>query len=571
VNNLAKQVLENGGNIIPLIIPPEFTNGTGIMNPSLFVDGNKIFLNLRHVQYTLYHSHGRFESRYGPLAYLNPENDITLRTTNFICETEDNITINCRKVDTSTFDIDPVWEFIGLEDARLVKWNNKWYLCGVRRDTKPNGEGRMELSELEITDEYVKEIKRSRIPAPFANDSYCEKNWMPILDMPFHFVKWTNCTEVVKVDPENLTCEQVVLKDKQISLPRDLRGGSQVIKFDGYYVAITHEVDLWKNKNQNRSATYRHRFIVWDNNWNIVKISDEFSFMTGMIEFCCGLAEYKNEILVTFGYSDNSAYLLKIPKDYFKRLLKVESKIFENFPLSHYISFETENDRRKSLEEQFEQFGIKNFKIFVSTKESDSQNLITGEYIYQLEPPVMHNTISHLKAIKDWYYNTNTSYALFFEDDVLLETAKYWGFTWNEFINNLPSDWECVQLTCIKEYFESIKIRPRMWNDWSATAYIITRDYAKKIIHEYCIGENEFNLTVKRDKLIPIIENIIYDLGKTYIIPLFVENTNFKSTAYFQGIIDVEHKNNHITSSEWVLNWWKDNGNKINIKEIMSL
>ena len=69
----------------------------------------------------------------------------------------------------------------------------------------------------------------------------------------------------------------------------------------------------------------------------------------------------------------------------------------------------------------------------------------------------------------------------------------------------------------------------------------------------------------------PILENIIYDLGKTYTISLFVENTNFKSTAYFQGIIQAEHKNDHISSSKWVLRWWKNNGNKVNIKEIMSL
>jgi predicted GH43/DUF377 family glycosyl hydrolase len=30
------------------------------------------------------------------------------------------------------------------------------------------------------------------------------------------------------------------------------------------------------------------------------------------IEFCCGLAKYKNDYLITFGASDNAAYILKI-------------------------------------------------------------------------------------------------------------------------------------------------------------------------------------------------------------------------------------------------------------------
>ena len=37
-------------------------------------------------------------------------------------------------------------DFIGLEDGRLLKWNDKYYLTGVRRDTTTNGQGRMELS-----------------------------------------------------------------------------------------------------------------------------------------------------------------------------------------------------------------------------------------------------------------------------------------------------------------------------------------------------------------------------------------------------------------------------------------
>jgi predicted GH43/DUF377 family glycosyl hydrolase len=320
MNNLVKEVIKNGGSIIPLIIPSEHTNGTGLMNPSVFVDNGKIMLNLRHVQYTLYHTNGNFESRYGPLAYLNPENDITLRTTNFLCEVDNSGISKFTKVDTSKFDIEPVWEFVGLEDARLFKWEDRWYLCGVRRDVKPNGEGRMELSEIEIGSNYVKEINRFRIPPPIVANTYCEKNWMPILDKPFHFVKWSNPTEIVKVNPIEKTCEQVSLS-KTITTDRDLRGGSQIIKIGDNYIAITHEVDLWKNKNQNKMATYKHRFVVWDNQWNIIHTSDEFDFITGEIEFCCGLAEFENEILVTFGFEDNAAYLLKIPKEYFIKIV----------------------------------------------------------------------------------------------------------------------------------------------------------------------------------------------------------------------------------------------------------
>ena len=54
------------------------------------------------------------------------------------------------KIDTGVLDVKPLWDFVGLEDARLVKWDDKYYMCGVRRDTTTNGQGRMELSEIEI-------------------------------------------------------------------------------------------------------------------------------------------------------------------------------------------------------------------------------------------------------------------------------------------------------------------------------------------------------------------------------------------------------------------------------------
>lgn len=312
--NFVKHVLSHGGSIKPLIIPSNLTNGTGLCNPSVFVDGDKILVNIRHIQYTLYHSElNNFEHQYGPLVYLNPENDVTLTTTNYYCElNEDLDMIRYSKVDTSKLDVKPIWEFVGLEDARLVKWNNKYYLSGVRRDTTSNGQGRMELCELEITDTEVKEVSRFRIPAPGDNTSYCEKNWMPILDKPFHYVKWTNGTEVVKVDFENKTCETTVLKD-WIWAPKDLRGGSQVLSYKDGYLTLNHETDLYKSEAGRKNATYRHKFTYWNKNWEIQKFSEVFSFLEAKIEFACGMAKYKNDYLISFGFQDNAAYILRVP------------------------------------------------------------------------------------------------------------------------------------------------------------------------------------------------------------------------------------------------------------------
>lgn len=338
--NLAKKILENGGSIIPLIIDPKDSKGLGLMNPSILVEQTKILLNLRNINYTLYHCEGQqlFNNRWGPLSYLHPENDMHLRTWNYMCELNPE-TLEIQRywlTDTKDFDKEPLWDFVGLEDARLFRWEGKLFQCGVRRDTTPNGVGRMELTELlEIEDSELtegkskyKEISRTRIEPPGAS-TYCEKNWMPVLDMPWHFVKWTNPTQVVKVNPKTGQSETVFLGKSVIPNVRDFRGGSQVIPWRDYRICLLHEVNLFNNKLQQKDATYWHRFIVWDKNWNIVSMSEPFSFMDGEIEFGCGMAFYRGDLLVTFGFQDNAAFILRIPESMIEEVLGMKKRNFD--------------------------------------------------------------------------------------------------------------------------------------------------------------------------------------------------------------------------------------------------
>lgn len=321
-DSLAKYSINSGGKIYPLIIDSEFNNGLGLMNPSVYIDGNKTIVNLRAVNYTFYHSEEKlFQHQYGPLTYVHPEDDVHLRTWNYYLELDSDYQISrINKIDTSKFPEKELWDFVGLEDARIFKWEGKLYTSGVRRDLDPTGIGRMELCEIEVLEDKVVELSRFRIPPPIDKNSYCEKNWMPILDLPYHYVKWSNPTEVVKVDPIKETCEQIFCGENK-SIPRDLRGGSQVISWKNNYIAITHEVDLFNSEVGRKDAVYRHRIVLWDKNWNLIKWSNDFSIMGGHVEFCVGLAFKDNEFLLTFGFQDNAAYLLTVPESVIEEFL----------------------------------------------------------------------------------------------------------------------------------------------------------------------------------------------------------------------------------------------------------
>jgi hypothetical protein len=263
------------------------------------------------------------EHPWGPLVYLHEENNLRLVTHNILCKLNNNLDIIASEIiDTSLLDKDPLWEFVGLEDARIIRWNNIFYLSGVRRDTTTNGQGRMELSEIEITNNKVREISRTRIPAPFPDTSYCEKNWMPILDQPYTYVKWCNPTEVVRYNPTDNSCKTIFLGDFIDYHTNDFRGGSQVINYKGYYIAIIHETQLFNSEAGRKNGIYSHRFVVWDTNWNLIEFSQPFTFLNGLIEFCCGMTIKDDQLLITFGFQDNAAFVLSVSTRVLFDLLK---------------------------------------------------------------------------------------------------------------------------------------------------------------------------------------------------------------------------------------------------------
>ena len=323
--NFVKLALDNGGSIHPLILPHEELQGPSLTNPSVYNDNGKIIVNLRNINYTLYHAErNKYENHWGPLVYIHPENDMHLRTWNYLCEMDENMRIKSySKIDTTDFPDQELWEFVGLEDCRIVRWENKLYLSGVRRDLDTKGTGRMEICEIQFVNNEVKQISQFRIPTPVDKNSYCEKNWMPITDLPYHYVKWTNGTEVVRIDPETQTCEQICLKNWRDLNCADLRGGSQLIPFGEYRMCIVHETFLCNSEAGRKDGTYRHRFVIWDKDWNIVKISPQFSFMGAKIEFCCGLTPYQDDYLMTFGFQDNAAYLLRVSKETVKNFISL--------------------------------------------------------------------------------------------------------------------------------------------------------------------------------------------------------------------------------------------------------
>ena len=203
----------------------------------------------------------------------------------------------------------------------------------------------------------------------------------------------------------------------------------------------------------------------------------------------------------------------------------------ENFPPVYCISLSDSIDRQKSFTNQFLLNGIENVKMVEAydgrkINYSIENDTVDGLYFYQMDSGGIAAAISHLKAIKEWYNSSDSEYAIFFEDDISIQSLDDWNFAWKDFIEALPKNWKVIQLSLIKENGiedSDMKLNSRNWWNWSAGAYLIRRNYAKELI-EHFYQDNKYYLKIKdHDDLIPCVEYCLFSLANTdaYTIPLF--------------------------------------------------
>lgn len=244
----------------------------------------------------------------------------------------------------------------------------------------------------------------------------------------------------------------------------------------------------------------------------------------------------------------------------------------EKLKYINYISLVESIDRQKSIEDQFKKYNITT-KAFLSNRFKDSKDIVEGRFVSSLNDGTKGCLVSHVKMIKEWYENTDDEYGFFCEDDLSLESVCYWNFSWQDFIDQLPNDWEFVQCLIIRDEFKEFKFRERLWDDWGVTAYLLKRSLAKKILDTYVINNKYvFNLPEPFQDVIPYAENVLTCLGKSYSVPLFTEKCDsFISTFSNKDDKDVNEdgiKKNHLESRNKVIEWWQTEGLFLNKKQI---
>lgn len=216
-----------------------------------------------------------------------------------------------------------------------------------------------------------------------------------------------------------------------------------------------------------------------------------------------------------------------------------------------WINLDTETDRQEHMNSLFDFYKIPNTRISAidARGNNDVSDLLIGKYPDLISQGELGCTISHLKAIKYFYEETDLPYIIICEDDIVFDTVQYWPFTWKGFMSNVPYDWDVLQCSITSTKNLRAYLHPRLINDFCAAFYVITRHHAEKLVRLHCRGDR-----YKLDQKIKpraASEEVIYNSGVTYSIPLFTYRYDFDSGIH-QDHVEIFHKQN----VEGLMNYW---------------
>jgi Glycosyl transferase family 2 len=274
-------------------------DGWSIFNPSIAADPaapeRGFALMIRSGNYTV----TRF------LQYTVDDAEGVFRTTNYLASLTPELRIqDVQRVDDVMFRPEPPpFPVSGYEDARLVRHCGSWWFSATVRDHNPRGTCQIALLRLEdaaVAEEHLLSDGRSRD----------EKNWMPVAtdDPRPRFVYSLSPTVVLRYDDGAAAVVPDVIRPGP-AIARTFSGGSQVIAVDDGHLCLIHD----RVNFDDGSRIYHHRWVWFDADWRLSRLSPPFTIQEPGVEFAAGLARRGEDLIVSYGFQDRQAWLATVP------------------------------------------------------------------------------------------------------------------------------------------------------------------------------------------------------------------------------------------------------------------
>ena len=284
----------------PLAIEFEAERGWIASNPSIYRHGDQTRCVVRTVNYKLLNG-----------SYIAPDNII--RTRNFLLDLDENFkTVSTVEMVDKTGVARSNFPVRGFEDARLFRWQGKWWVTATVRDFTDHGRCEIALCEL---GEGCAVVHAELLRGGWSD--LTQKNWMPLVDGDhLKFIYATSLDgdvgSTIIFDLDEATAPVFGGPRYSIQHPAGtayghgrLRGGSQAVRVEGGWIFLVHDVAFPSGRNR----MYLHRFVFIDDALKLVSMTDLFYFEKLGIEFCAGLALVGDKLIASYSVNDESARL----------------------------------------------------------------------------------------------------------------------------------------------------------------------------------------------------------------------------------------------------------------------
>lgn len=189
---------------------------------------------------------------------------------------------------------------LGFEDPRPIIWRGDLWCISSVRQLNPDGRAEMVLARIAETPQGNKVLTDWRVLASGMPVQW-EKNWMPqVMRDELRFIYSVGPTRILSESGD------VLVQEIPSVAVENFRGGSQAVSFDGGWLMVIHE---WENVRAIRH--YFHRFIWFDENNRLNRISRRFFFQRIASEFVAGLAWHPtgDRLVIGFGIDDHEPTL----------------------------------------------------------------------------------------------------------------------------------------------------------------------------------------------------------------------------------------------------------------------
>lgn len=293
---------------------PTYWNYT-VMNSSIIRVHNKFYMTLRTVNYI-----------HVTPSYISNDADRHIRTETYFCEMDSdfNLVKHYRIVNKVDYIKYRQTHVNCIEDLRLFYYNDTFWVIGTGIDTHYQQTHQMVIGRLNIN-HHTKEAIIDKLFILEYGSWRCQKNWIPLVTK-----NKDNKDElqiIYKYEPFTLLSIDLDSENPHIKLKREIqqpiycgsfRGSSIPFRYNDKWVMLVH-CSRWFNKEN----TYIHRFIEFDDDLIITRVSNMFRTAQHHMEYVMGAVHdpSTNEIYISLSENDSKGGIAAIDVSTFEDML----------------------------------------------------------------------------------------------------------------------------------------------------------------------------------------------------------------------------------------------------------